>query len=510
MALTQAVMSWGLGAGPWRRTGLAFVAGGLLSAGHAPLSQPLVAFVAFPLMAMALLSTTRARQALWVGWVTGFAYLATTMHWVGHAFLVDPDKFALLIPLGVVGLPSGLALFWALAFWGAARLGRGLGPRAGALVVTIAAAEVARSYVLTGLPWALPAYIWAETPIAQSAAWIGPFGLTLMTTALCMAPVVGVLTNRFTLTVLSIVPLVFAWVAGDARQGPTATDADAPVVRIVQPNAPQALKWQPGHRERFFQRALDETAAPAARAPDFIVWPEMSVFFVPDRTPQGVAAMAAAAGGKPLIYGAFRVENTPAGDRWTNALMTLGADGKTGPFYDKHHLVPFGEYIPFSWILGRLGVEGFTEGLGMQPGPGPRTLRVPGVPAFSALICYEAIFPYEVVGDQRPEMLVQLTNDAWFGAFAGPQQHLAQARFRAIEQGLPMVRAANTGISAMIDPFGRVTAQLGLERAGHLDAPLPRALAPTLYARTGDWPPITVIVGLLIVLFVRGRDWSRR
>ena len=220
-----------------------------------------------------------------------------------------------------------------------------------------------------------------------------------------------------------------------------------------------------------------------------VIWPEASVYFLPAARPEEIARISAAAGDAWLLMGAQHGERTADGDRWTNALVTISPSGEFGPRYDKHHLVPFGEYLPYPEVLGLLGLRQIVRQGGFSAGPGPQVLDVPGLPPFSALICYEMIFPHQVVpADRRPAWLLQVTNDGWFGSYGGPQQHLAQARIRAIEQGLPVVRAANTGISAVIDPAGRVLVQMALHTHGHFDAPLPSAAAPTLYAKTGDLP----------------------
>ncbi len=345
----------------------------------------------------------------------------------------------------------------------------------------------------------------------QAAAWVGPFGMTLLTLTLCGLPLAAALQRRWAVAALALAAGGAIWAAGVVRlEAPTAYAPDAPVLRVVQPNAPQRLKFQPGYREEFYRHTLEATAAPpdpALGPADIVIWPETAVHFVPAARPQEVARIAQAAGGATVILGALHGERTPEGDRWTNALVTVLPDGTLGPRYDKHHLVPFGEYMPLWSVLRYLGLPQFTTGSGLAPGPGPRTLRLDDVPPFSALICYEAIFPREVVAPgERPAWLVQLTNDAWFGSFAGPQQHLAQARIRAIEQGLPVVRAANTGISAVIDSQGRLIASLPLNSYGEIDAKLPAVLPPTLYSRIGDLPTLIAVV---IVAFF-GAVWHKK
>ena len=237
------------------------------------------------------------------------------------------------------------------------------------------------------------------------------------------------------------------------------------------------------------------------------IWSETAVPFVLGEAPELLAESAAAAGpdGR-LVLGIRRLEAWPDGERWYNSLAVLGPDGTAAATYDKHHLVPFGEYIPFAGVVARLGLPGLaplTRG-GFSAGDGPHLVAAAGLPPFLPLICYEAIFPGALRAPEgRAEWLVQVTNDAWFGTASGPYQHFAQARVRAIEQGLPLARAANTGISAMVDPFGRVVASLGLDQAGYIDAVLPAPLPATPYVRFGDVPALIAIAAVLGLTFLK-------
>ena len=500
--------------GRWQRLGLSVVLGALMTAGHPPVQVPWALFLAVPALALLVQAAPTGRAAAWIGWGAGFGYFVTGLHWIGHAFLVDADRFAWLMPLGVMALPAFLGLFWALAFWAARRLHAG-GPVTGALMLAAlwTVVEFARAHVLTGFPWALPGYVWVDTPAMQAVAWIGPFGMTLATLALCATIGVALIGRAFVLGVLALAVCAGIWIGGAARvPDQTAYGADAPVLRVVQPNAPQHLKWKIGHREVFYRRALEATAAPPGDLgdPQIMIWPETAVHFVLAAQPDQVALISKAAGQATVLMGALHGERVGTGERWSNSFSSILPDGTLGPRYDKHHLVPFGEYLPMQPVFDTLGLSQFAIRGGFTRGSGPRTITVPGVPPYSPLICYEAIFPHKVVGAQRPAWLVQPTNDAWFGSFAGPQQHYAQARIRAIEQGLPMVRAANTGISAVVDPFGRQIAHMPLHTFGHFDARLPQAIAPTLYATYGNMPAIVLILLVLAGAGLAGRLGGRQ
>ncbi|MBK0400908.1 apolipoprotein N-acyltransferase [Limibaculum sp. M0105] len=499
----------------WQRMLAAFVAGMALTGGQAPVSAPGLWFLAMPVLVWLVDGTARPRQAAAVGWAAGFGMFVTGLFWIGHAFLVDAEQFAWMLPFAVTLLPAGLGLFWAAAFWFARRGWiEGSLWRVALLAAAISLAEFARSTLLTGLPWGLAAFIWTETPVAQAASVIGPHGLSLLTYAATALPLVAIAGVRrgpgpvVTVLVLGIIPALWAW--GAARV-PDATSyaPDAPVLRVVQPNATQRLKWNPDYAALFYRRLLDATAAPADPAlgpPDAVIWPETAVTFLPAERPEERARIAAAAGGAPVILGALNRQQRGERTDWTNSLMTITPDAAIGGRYDKAHLVPFGEYVPLQPILRHVGIRQLADRGGFLPGPGARNVEVAPLPPFRPLICYEAIFPHEILPEgARPGWLLQVTNDGWFGNFGGPQQHLAQARFRAIEQGLPFVRAANTGISAVIDPHGRVLVSLALGDEGAFDHRLPAPLAPTVYAVTGDATALAAVLFLIFAARLRRR-----
>ncbi|NDV01805.1 apolipoprotein N-acyltransferase [Pseudoroseicyclus tamaricis] len=481
--------------------GLPILLGALAALGQAPWG--LWQLTVLALAGLFWLWPGRARPALF-GLLAGFGYFAVALHWIVHPFLVEPEIYGWMAPFGLFFMALGGGVFWAIGAWGAAQLTRGGGVWAQRLALAggLAAVELLRGLIFTGFPWALIGHVWVGTPLAQLAAWIGPHGLTTLS-LLVAAGIAGLAAGRHrwmaALPVLALAPLwpLLATGAAPASEGP--------MIRIVQPNAPQAEKWR--RPEVFYQRLLDLSAGDGAGAPpDLVVWPETAVPWwlnsVGDRLPE----MAESARGAPLVTGILRQE----GARLYNSLITLGPAGEVQSLYDKAHLVPFGEYMPWGDVLGRFGLHGLaaSEGSGFSSGPGARVIEVPRLGPMLPLICYEGIFAEEVragAAGERPRAMLLITNDAWFGPGAGPKQHLAQARLRAIEQGLPMIRAANTGISAMIDAKGRVTAELPLGVAGALDARLPEALAPTLYARLGDGPAAGAMLLLLLGAALGGR-----
>ena len=282
----------------------------------------------------------------------------------------------------------------------------------------------------------------------------------------------------------------------------------APTVRLVQPNAPQHEKWQADKIQGFFDRQILFSQAGETR-PDLIVWPETAVPVMLNTAAPTLEVISAAAGGVPVIVGLQRYD----GPRFYNSLALVEAGGTVAAVYDKHHLVPFGEYVPFGDWLGKIGIHGLAaqEGQGYSSGPGAQVIDIGGLGRALPLICYEGVFPQDVhAAPVRPDFMLLITNDAWFGRVSGPYQHLAQARLRSAEQGLPMIRVANTGVSAMIDATGQITARIPMGRAGWRDAPLPPPLPPTIYARTGDLAMLVLLILLLGLSRLGNRRRSRR
>jgi len=333
--------------------------------------------------------------------------------------------------------------------------------------------------------------------------------LSLLVVVAALLPALGrSMSQRGGAVLTSVALMGTLWVWGS-----TQTDLPTPadhVVRLAQPNAPQAEKWQGDNPQRFFNRLLDQTAAPANPAPALIVWPETAVPFFLEYAGDGLAIMAQAAHehGPDTLLG-FGVQRYDDG-RYYNSLAILDITARVTQVYDKHHLVPFGEYVPLSEFLLGSGLAGFAAQVlqGYSPGPGPALLDFGPLGHALPLICYESIFPRHLRGTERPDWVLQITNDAWFGEMTGPFQHLAQARLRAVEQGLPVLRSANTGVSAVIDARGGLVAELGLGETGFLDAPLPAALPPTIYARFGDvplWGALLAMLGTMAALRWRHR-----
>jgi apolipoprotein N-acyltransferase len=481
----------------------------LLGAASALALPPLYALPVLLLTIPALLALMgRApgwRQAVWWGACFGFGHHLVGIYWVTHSLFTDIGRWWWLVPVAAPGLALPLALFSIppalLAWWCRPGWSRVLG-FAGAWVL----GEFARGWAFSGFPWNLLGTGWAFHPLPmQAAALLGTHGLTLLT--VLVAGLAGLPGWRPCAAGLALVAALLGFGAWRLAQPEPAAPGVALVV--VQGNVAQDLKWDESQRRPIFQRYLDLTAEGAARAatarpglPVVVVWPETASPYLLAQDPAAMAAAAAAlpAGGT-LLAGTVRADFDAAGRPTAlfNSLVALRADGGLAGIYDKGHLVPFGEYMPLGGILP---IRLVTGGMDFSAGPGPVTLPLPGLPSPSPLICYEVIFPGHVTAAERPGWLVNITNDAWFGHSAGPYQHFAAARLRAVEEGLPMVRAAQTGISAVVDARGRVLAQLGLGETGAFVATLPGAERSTPFARFGR-----LLSFLVASAFMAGAVW---
>ncbi len=473
--------------------GLSAGSGILAALGHAPFGLLLVSLPGFAVLAFVVAHSPRPALT---GWAGGIGYFVVSIHWIVEPFLVEPEIHGWMAPFALIFLAAGLALFWGAAGWLSARIG---GNRAISWALCLTAAELARGHVLTGFPWALPAYVWTDTPVRLTAAIWGPYGLTLLTLVITALPAWGrSWPARLRGGALAGIAVAALLGAGLLRDG-TVHDG-LTHIRMVQPNAPQDQKWDPALAHVFVDRAIDLTAQPKTDSPpDLIVWPETAIPYVLDQAGPVLARAAEASEGIPVFTGINRRE----GAEWFNSSVLIDGEGREQATYDKVHLVPFGEYIPLR--IDFLRALAASTGFGFTAGEEVRLIDTP-IGLALPLICYEAIFPGHVRRvEERPDYLLQITNDAWFGTFAGPYQHLQQAQFRAAEQGLPLVRVANTGVSAMIDPLGRVTASLPLGETGYLDAQVPKSLPPTPYAVTGDLPLTVILLATITALFAAQR-----
>jgi apolipoprotein N-acyltransferase len=504
----------------WLALVLAALAGALLTLGFAPYDATLVAFVALPVLFLLSVRTRKPWQAFLLGWVFAVGHHYTALGWIANALLVDTQQFAALIPLAKLGIPAYLGLFTGTVCYAVRRFMR-TPPTALLLFAGLwSLAEYARSYLLLPFAWNLTGYVWASNSVmAQSVALMGIPGLGLLTVLAAGGLALPFLAARpvaLRWNLLSLGVLLLLAAFGTVRMVAAGTDSTGHTVRLVQPNISQHLKWDPNAAETNFQTLLRLTRTPADRRIAAVIWPESAVAWRLDTdVPHRLAAVSSLPVGAVLVAGFNRWDTPPAGERHGhpyNSLFVFDRGGDILATYDKRRLVPFGEYVPLRWLFN---VDKATGGAMLDFIPGTQgTMTVTetgsmGLPGFSPLICYEVIYPGNVAahGNARPGWLLNITNDAWFGKSAGPYQHLAMARMRSIEEGLPLVRVANTGITTVADAWGRSLVQTQLDTQQVLDIPLPIALSPPLFARLGHLIPGGMVLGILM-LAVCG--WRKR
>lgn len=507
-----------MGLGRWSGRATAFVLGFLAVFSMPPLYQLYVLVPAF----VGLLWLSAAQPTRWrafvIGWWFGAGFFAAGLYWVSFALLVDAQKFAWLVPFAIFGFAFGLGLFCAVAALVVHAAPGGMSAKVLSLAGAWTVLEWLRTWIFTGLPWNPLGSVWmVSDSLAQGAAVVGTLGLSFLTVFAAAALGALVDRNRWGAILVGAVGLmILSLGVGGQHRLNTATDAAVAGVRLrlVQPNIRQADKWRPELRADLMANQLDLSTRPPLPGeprPTHVIWAETSApFFIAEHDQWRRAVGARAPQGGMIILGAPRIVapqegQKPQGLKVANSLLAIDGAGNITATYDKFHLVPFGEYVPLSeW----LPLERITQGVGaFTPGPGPQTVNIEGLPPVSPLICYEIIFPATVTdGSGRAQWLLNLTNDAWYGKTAGPHQHFVSARLRALEQGIPVVRVAGTGISGIIDSYGRVRASLPLGEKGFVDGDLPKPAARvSVYARYGDGPALVLALVALVLGAVVGR-----
>lgn len=505
----------------WPGRGLSFLLGALGALAFAPLFLFPALLLSFSciwfLLDQNIENKTTYSKLFFLGWWFGLGHFTAGLYWITYALSVDLESFWWLIPFALFGIPSILALFTGLTF-SLTKLWPFKGiSRACAFAAIWVAMEWIRGHIFTGFPWNLLGYAWAfNLEISQAASLIGVYGLSLfaLLLALSLNTFLGGKALERNLALFLGICVLTAWFWGrDRLLHPNEQKTPSLAIRLVQPNIPQTLKWQAHQQKAHLQTLMEMTNLPSSLPLKAIIWPESAVSFFLEQEPALRLKIAETLPKDSLLFtGALR--RTPPGivpiQLW-NSLFVINDKGEIVTFYDKSHLVPFGEYLPFraqlDEIFGKGSIKKITAGtLDFTAGTGPQTLSLPGkfLP-FSGLVCYEVIFPSAVINksQQRPGWMINVTNDGWYGNTSGPYQHLEMTRFRAIEEGLPIVRAANTGISAVFDAYGQKVGIIGLGKQDILDVILP---SPTyhvpLYAKWGDWITLILILATFSVAFL--------
>ncbi len=515
------ILLWG-----WRRLAAAFVAGAVLVLTQAPYDFFAAGFVSFPVLVWLIDGATaeaspnplrRLKPAFAVGWWFGFGYFLAGLWWIGGAVLVEADSFAWALPFAVLGIPLLLAFFYGFAalfarlFWanGVARIA--------ATAFGFGLAEWLRSFLFTGFPWNPVGLAAMPTPLLmQSVALTSVTGMNALAVFVFAMPSLFAAKQNLRLG-LALAVLLAAAHAGYGYirlNQPVDASGGTLAVRIVQPSVDLAEKWDDSVRDRIFQTTMDLSARPpepGRPSPQLILWPETSVpFFFTERPDALVALGEMLKPGQMLVAGAVREEASGPQPLYYNSVLAINDSGEIVDAVDKVHLVPFGEYIPFANLAARFGIGQLVAGpMNFVAGSQRHPLELPGGIRASPFICYEIIFPELVAVDvTSTRFIVNVTNDAWFGDTPGPYQHFRQAQLRAVENGLPVLRAANNGISGAIDSRGRVIDALALNVRDAFDVEIDLPDEPDTLV------PRRQFVGYAIVAFFAffaftGRVWQR-
>lgn len=519
------LLLWGI-----RRAGLAVVAGAVGALALPPFDIFASMFISFTLLIWLLdgatgnAETGRAglSSSFWTGWLFGLGYFVCGLWWLGNALLLEADEFAWAIPLAVLGLPAVLAIFYGLATM-LARLvwSDGMG-RIAALAAAFGFVEWLRSFVATGFPWNAIGYAAMPVPLMMQSSYVlGILAITPLAIFVFAAPaLLGTRRGAWPGLLLAAALIIGHLGYGAVRLygAPAQANDTTLTVRLVQPAIDQSQKMENTDRIGIFEKHLALTAAPPEEGkprPDIVVWPETSVPFILTENPDALVRIGdVLEEGQILLTGAVRAEERGAGQAplFYNAVYMIDDKGQILGASDKVHLTPFGEYVPYENLLREFGIEELISLPGGFTAASSRSvLKLPSGVGFYPLICYEAIFPAEIAPDLGgASVILNVTNDAWFGATPGPYQHFQQARLRAVETGIPLIRVANSGISAVIDPHGRIIDGLSLNSVGAVDTTLGAKNVPERSIYNHDLNFWLVLVVMTSVAVVSSLGFIRR
>ena len=519
----EKLAAWFILLSGWRRHFSVFVAGSVSALAMAPFDLGFVLFLTFPVLVWALDGAasepatglwSRLKHAFKCGFFFGFGYFLSGLWWIGNAFLVEAEDFAWAMPIAVVSLPALLACFWGCATAFARLFWRGELQRLFILAASFALFEYLRGFVATGFPWNAISYAVYPSPLfMQSASIFGVYGMTAFA-VFCFSSAGMILPSgtRKNASRRVALFLVLGMILAHSGYGYWRISTAQTLyvenisLRLIQPVIDQREKWVPGNEAEIFNRYLSlstaegEDGKKGLSGTTHLIWPESAFPFLLTERRDALAAISAMLPeGTSLITGAARVEHAAAGDRQGlvfNSVYVIGDKGEIITAGDKVHLVPFGEYLPFQKFAESLGLRQLVSGpAGFEAGSSRKLLSTGSGPDFLPLICYEIIFSGMLkTPTQKPGWLLNLTNDAWFGNTPGPYQHLRQSVLRGVEEGLPVIRVANSGISSVSDPYGRIISYIPLNEKGVLDSPLPDRIEDTIFARFGG------IIGLVVTL----------
>ena len=475
-----------------------FLLGCGLAMGQAPWSYTIIALFSL-LTLFFVISCQKIITHDKLIFIFGLGYFCLSLHWIVQPFLVEGGVYLLIAPFGFLGLIILCSSFWTISSFFVLKISKHSSSLTVAFAILLG--EITRSYFFSGFPWGIIGYIWTDTFISLSASWVGPIGLTGMTLFLTALPFSTLKPLKASSISVGIFLIILVAIYFQFRNSERIYSNS--IVRLVQPNAVQEKKWDPSFAPIYFKSLIEMTSEIGKEKVDLIVWPESAIVPFLDDASQDLKKISQNMPRNSELILGIRSQSE---NKIFNSMILLDADGVVQNKYDKFHLVPFGEYLPFMAFFKQLGFikSSDNEQSGFSAGEGSKVLKS-NIGWFRPLICYEAIFFHEIYNQNRPQFIVNVTNDGWLGNWAGPLQHLQQVRMRAIENGIPIVRTANTGISAIIDPYGEIVDSIGIGLQDYKDIKLPVKLHETFYSRTGESVNFILILIWLLFLFLKKR-----
>lgn len=486
-----------------KRAFLSFLAGAVGVMGLAPLYWWPVYFISFGLFSLLLYTAANKKSLFWSGWSFGFGFFTFGLYWISLALHIDWAQWWWLTPFSAIGLPIYLSLYYGLAATLLSKFRSSQTLFIGALAAFFAIAEYLRGVLFTGFPWNLPSYIWVDSAIGQNLAWGGAYSLNIFIFLTSALAAFGFYKKRY--AVISVILIASLYEYGTLRlmsaENMSMTDK---TVLIVQPNIPQIEKWDSEKQADHFEKLLQLTGQSTA---DYIIWPETALTIKKNSLPSIAPSLEYILKDDQLLLSGITDVKAGNGDldfSFYNSMVAIDSDIEVPYQYNKHHLVPFGEYVPFRKYLKFGGVAQMLSTTGdFKAGLGPRTIQIDDDFSISPLICYEVIFPGRVTAkSDRPDLLVNITNDGWYLNSTGPYQHLAMSRARAIETGIPLTRSANTGISAMIDPYGQLMLFLPLQTDGTIISTIPEKPPQTLFDKYNNFIFLVLVFTIFLIMSI--------
>lgn len=493
---------------------IAGAAGALIFPPYVGSWQGYVGLIAF--LTLLLTSPTSKKRLFFRGYVFGFAFYVTGFIWINNALLIDENKFVAFVPFVFMAIGLFFGLFWALPVLSMA-WGRNIYAKALIFCGSFVLFEWIRSFIFTGFPWnLLGTALSFEPKLLQGAAYAGVYGLSLcLLFLLCGAAILlaGLIERKFYWwgIFFLLFPAVFLYGASIKYKQ---YESGHIVVRLVQPSIPQTFKWDAMLAYENFRKYIDLSTSQPLSGVDMVVWGETASPYYLDMDPVHLQEITEAVPESGfLITGLLRIGIEAGQYVPYNSLFVINKEGVIKDYYDKAHLVPFGEYLPFREYLPEFMTPVASVVGNLGKGEALKSISVDGLPLMGGAICYESIFPAEVVNAERkPELLLVLANDGWYGVSAGPAQHLAAAQLRAVEEGITVIRSANTGISAVVTSYGEILGRIELNEKGILDIRLPKELShATVYGKYGNAIPLillglTLLLGLFLNIIIRFKN----